>query len=603
MSGAPNRLPEAPASADARPRRGWKRIALVAALCAVGLGGGILYWRTPPHLTQSRVALPTLPDLAGKPAALRERLEKANAAATAPNPTPEAVAELGRLYHENGYLDEAAACWQWLHAAQPRDAKWCYYLADLRRTAGDYAGDEALLNETAQLAPDYAPAWLQLAQLQFKSGRLDQAHQSYERRLSLVPGDPYARLGLARIALQEDRRSDARKMLEQLVHDAPKFPPSLNLYAEMLANDGDQEGAEKQRLRAADAGRFRDADDPWMDELHAWCFDPNRLAVLGTIDTQTNFGDLGRHYLERAMTLAPTNRDCAKALSGLYLKLHDTEAARVLLERTLPLITPPDPVLDTNLCEAYRLEHRFDEALAIVDRQVAQMPNSYELHNERGAILGDLGRLEESVAAYRKAVALSPTDTDSNYSLGITLLALGRRDEGITYVKRSLTLQPTYPKALITLGRVELDAGNLDAAAKYAKLIYDLHPEQYLARQLMAAWYLRAGLLAAKNNDAAAAEEDFRTGFGIDDKNATLGMNLGTTYLMQGRAAEAIPPLESFHRGAPKNAQSALFLGQAYAQTGRIEDARRLLQEGEALARQSGDTTTAGYCHEILSRL
>ena len=546
--------------------------------------------------------LPPLPDLTSRPAELRERLNTANSTAATTH-SPDAVAELGILYHINGFSAAAEQCWNTLRAAQPREPKWVYYLADLRRTAGDYDADEALLQDTVRLAPDYAPAWLQLGNLQLKSGRYDLAEQSYQKRLSLLAGDPYARLGLVRIALQQEHRDAGRHQLEELVRDHPKFQPALNLYAEMLSAAGEEKAATEQRFRASAVNRFREADDPWIEAMYPYLYDPQRLAILGTIDSQTKHGDQGRGFLERALRLAPDNRDCAKALSNLYLTLGEVERAKEMLDRTIPRIKPPDPILLANRCEVARLQQHGEEALQLVDAALKLLPNSYELHNERGGILGDMGRFQESAASYREALARAPTDTDSNYSLGLDLFALGHRDEAIAYFKRSLQLQPTFPKALNMLGHIAIDAGDLVEAEQYIRPLYEQHQDQQIARHLMALWYQKSGEAALAKEDSAAAEAHFRAAFAIEPKNGAIGMNLGTLYLMQGKPADAIPPLETFRRSAPDDPSSALFLGQAYAQTGKTAEARALLREGEATARKRGDAKTADFCHEILSQL
>jgi len=577
------------------------RWAAMAAGCVVVLALAVwgAHWRT---LHEIERALPPLPSLEGRPAELRERLKAADATVRQQHSTA-ALVELAKLYHINGYFDRAEACWQTLRQISPREGKWAYYLADLRRTAGDEAGLETDLREAAALAPTYPTVWLRLADLEFKSGRLDEAKSSYDRRLALLPGDPYARLGLARIALQHERRDEARATLESLVRERADFSPSLNLYAELLEAAGDEKGATQMRFRSNEAGRFREADDPWIEALYPYCYDPQKLAILGTIDAQTKHGDRGRGYLERALNLAPRDRAVAKALSNLYLTLGDLEQAKAMLDRTIPLISPPEPILYVNRCEVARLQRQPEDALRQVDEALRILPQAYQLHNERGAILGDLGRLEESRVEYQAAVDLAPTDTDSNYSLGITLLALGRRAEAITYIKRSQTLQPTYPKALMMLGRLELEAGHLAAAETYIRTLFQLHQDQEQAKKLMALWYLRSGEAAAAQHDETAAAAAYRAGFALDATNGALGLNLGTLCLTQGNPAEALAPLETFHRAAPKDPQGFLFLGQTYAQLGRLPEARAILTQGEAEARAAGRLETASFCREILAHL
>jgi len=576
---------------------------LVFAAVAVASAFAWHWYRLPERVQAGLPAVPA--DLASKSAELAKRVAAAQALSRSRAEALEGAAELGRLYHANGYLREAEACWRLLHAEQPRDARWCYYLADLRRTAGDDSAVTALLTETVRLAPDYAAAWLRLAELEFKTGHADAAASHYERRLALVPSDPYARLGLARVALQRGERTTARQLLEQIIHDTPGFSTAHNLYAEMLAADGETKAAFFQRNIGREAGRFREASDPWLEALHVWCYDPKRLALLSTMAYQTSRGDRGVALLRRAVQIAPDDPAGYEMLGTLYLQLGEPAKAQVTFERamSLPRQDTFRVMLAVNLAESLRMQHRLDEAVRVVRESLTRSPSSYELHGELGTLLMDTGQLEESVQASRDAVALAPNDAGSNFNLGSGLLALGHREEAIRCLKRSLTLQPTYPQTLILLGRLALDAGQLDEARRYWQPLYDSHPEQAMARLLLALYHLRAGEDASAKNDASSAEQHYRDGLAIDPNYAEIDADLGVLCLTQGRPTDALAPFEAYHRLRPKDPQSSLFLGQIYAQLGRFAEARKILAEGEELAARAGNRVTADHCREILEHL
>ncbi len=331
-------------------------IALAAGLVALGAAGAASAWIW--HRRPARVAAapPALPDVRGRPAELQERLRRAQLLASNRASRLAGVAELGRLYHANGFPVEAEACWRLLLTEQPRTARWSYYLADLRRTASDYAGMAALLARTTETAPAYAPAWLRLADLQFKNGQIADADRAYRKRLALRPGDPYARLGLARVALQQGRREDARQQLGRLVREAPEFPPAHNLYAELLAADGDAAHAARERLLGTEKGRFRDAGDPWLDELTGWCFDFEQLCVRGSRDALTNHGDRGRSAFERAIRLRPDAPGAYELLGNLYLDANEPAKARETYEEGLLRARSEQPTagIYVNLARAYR---------------------------------------------------------------------------------------------------------------------------------------------------------------------------------------------------------------------------------------------------------
>ena len=509
---------------------------------------------------------------------------------------------MGRLYHANGFNAEAETCWRLLRAAQPREARWCYYLADLRRTAGDDAAMVSFLRQTVQLAPDYARAWLNLAEWEFKTGQVDAAEHDYRRRLALVPGDPYATLGLARVALQRGRRDEGRRLIEQIVRDVPAFPTAHNLYAEILSAAGDTDGADQQRWQGRMAGRFREADDPWLEELHAWCYDPSRLAVWGAIEYQTKHGDRGRSLLERAIQLTPDDPRGYLQLGKLYLDLGDPDHARAVLEQGIKLPAAPS-LLYVNLSQAYSNLHQPTEAVRVAGQGLAAHPDAPELQNALGVALRAAGRLEDAIEPFRRAIAGSPTVVEPDFNLGLTLLQLGRRDEAYVYLKCALALEPTYPNALIVMGQTEMEAGRLESAAQYLRPLYKFYPGMTAARHLMTQWCLLAGMAEVRAGRLAAAESDFREGLAVSPDHPELHGRLGLVYAQQRRLPEALDQLETFHRLQPAEPRASLFLGQVYASLGRLDDARRTLAEGEQLARRAGDAATAALCNATLRQL
>ncbi len=580
-------------------------IVLAVAICVAGAAGAATVWRWTRRPARVAAALPALPDLQGRPAELQERLRRAQLLAGNRASRLEGIAELGRLYQANGFPVEAEACWRQLLADQPRTARWSYYLADLRRGASDYAGMAAWLVQTTELDPRYAPAWLRLADLQFKNGRLADAERAYRERLALLPGDPFARFGLARLAVQHGRREDAREQLERLVKEAPEFAPAHNLYAEMLAADGDAARAARERLLGTEKGRFRDADDPWLDELGEWCFDFEQLCVRGSRDALTNHGDRGRSAFERAIRLRPDAPGAYELLGNLYVDAGEPAKAREIYEQGLSRAKSEKPTVRiyVNLARAYRLLGQPAEAVRVCRAGLAQVGEDPELDLALGAALGEVGDGEGAVGAMRAAVARSPDGADANYQLAVALLAVRRLDEAIDALHRSLAAQPQFPQTLALLAQIEIDSGRWQGAIRYLQPLYESHPELPQAREKMTYCLLRAGSEAQESRDDAAAEKYYRAGLVIDGDNVELLKQLGAFYLIRGGFAKAVEPLEAFHRLRPESAQSALFLGQAYAAVGRRDEARRVLAQGVQLAERGGEAATAARCRKVLDQL
>lgn len=586
-------------SVPLRRRSGLTVTALVG--LALLLAGATLLWQRHARTARVLAALPELPATQAN-ATLRDLLEQARRDAATGNLA--AVARLGRLCHANGLPAAAEACWRILIREQPREGRWHYYLADVLRATGDQTAAEEQLQLTVAADPTAATAWLQLAEMKFKSGRQDAAEGDYQRRLALLPGDPYAELGLARLAQLRGRSDETLARLESLLQEHPKFSAAQNLYAELQAAAGHEDLADLHRWLGRDAGRFREADDPWMDELNADCHDSKRLCHLGTIAYQTGHGDLGRAQFQQAIALAPGDPLGYQLLGQLRLEQGAAAEARDLLRTGLARATdaPPAPAHYLKLSEACLALQQPDEAGRALADGLARFPDSAELHHAAGNLLARQNDAAGAEAAYRRALALNPALVEADFSLAVLLLNASRPAEAREILANALQMQPTFPKALLLLGRLEIDAGRVESAGQYLLPLLKANPGAPEIRQIVGRWHQQAGQLAEKT-DPAATERHYRAGLALLPDDAELNAGLGVRLLLAGRIEEAVAPLEAFHRLKPEAAQAALFLGQAYARTGRMADARRVLAAGLQQAEQSGRAETARNFREILSVL
>ncbi len=582
------------------PRR-WRWWAVGALALAVLTGGAILGPRAM-QVRRLHAGVPPRPDVSLQPAAFAGALGRAQDKALSFSHAREGVEELGRLYHATGYLPEAETCWRALQSVEPREARWYYYLADARRQAGDEAGMKPFLETTVRLAPDYAPAWLRLGALAFVAGQSDEAEADYQRRLSLIPADPYAALGLARVALQRGRKAEARKWLEKCASSPPDLPPCHNLLAGLLAEDGDAEGSARERWLGTAAGRFREADDPWIDELSASCYDISRLLVLGAIDYQTKHGDHGRRFYERAIELAPEDPKAYEELGRVYCTAGDGTSARDVLERGLKR-AKASPGLYVRLSEAYGILRQPGEAVRVARQGLALTPDDAGLLNSLGVALDLLGRYDEAITAFRSAATDGSRAAEANLNLAISLVHAGRKEAAYEYLNRALLLQPKFPKALAELGYLELDAWRLESAGKYIREFYNTYPGSDWARGLMTQLSVRTALAASREGAFEAAERACRDGLKVNPDSADLHAILGRLCAHQKRFPEAVTALETSRRLSPGDPRVLVALADVYTQLGRFAEARQVLVEGEQRAQRAGDAAASGRYRELLDRL
>jgi tetratricopeptide (TPR) repeat protein len=598
----------APAPVKPPSRLKWKEFsAMVAAVALIGLTlwSGWFAWR----LSQQReitpvvrAAIPAVPPLKTFPRLFADRVNLSTAAARQHFQPLKALEELALLYHANGFAREAEQVERGLRTIQPSDVRWTYYLADLRLTAGDAAEAVMFLQETLRVSPDHAPAELKLADVLFRLGRFEEAAAHYRRRLALVPGDPYAQLGLARISMQAGDWLKAASELEGVLRTNPKFSTAHNLLGEIRAQLGDNQAAAEHRRLGTESGRFREAADPMMAQLHEWSYDSYRLEVLGEMNQQHGKLEQSLPFYEQAVRVGVADGAAYNALGSLYQMLGRLEEAKTTLERGLA-VSPQTESLYGTLSEVLRKESKPAEAVALLQRAVQQLPNSPELRNDLGMALEEAGRDADAIAAYREAILRNPNYPEAHFNLGLRLRATGKVAEAAPHFRRMLESRPSDSKTLLVLAQDEIRAGRFDAADTYLRALETHHPDLAEGRRLRGNWHLRRGMAAAAAGQPAAAEAEFRAGLAVNPEQSLLVANLGTLLAQKGNHAEALTYFERFVKLAPHELSAHLYLGQALLALNRVDEARRALEQGVALARQAQNAQPNARNTEVIARL
>lgn len=113
-------------------------------------------------------------------------------------------------------------------------------------------------------------------------------------------------------------------------------------------------------------------------------------------------------------------------------------------------------------------------ALRAIDALIAEQPNNPYLHELKGQVLFESGRVAESEAPHRRSVELKPDATLLRVNLGRTLVALEdskRADEAITELTRVVAIDPEMYEAWRLLAQVydrKGDAGRARLASAEA---------------------------------------------------------------------------------------------------------------------------------------
>ena len=435
----------------------------VIALGALVILAVLVVWGTS-HLISSAdqverqfVSVPDLPAPSEMPSALvpvltaaDQALRRSVAESADPGTIAQAAGRLGQLYQANNYGENAALCYELAMTQDAENPRWSYLLAVLRQERGENTSVTELLERTVDLAPEYAPAWLKLADNQFKQGLFDQARASYERRLVLSVGDPYASLGLARSALARSEWELAERYLER-VPEADAFAAVYRLLASVHEHFGQHQEREAALRRAESARRFAPAPDPWVTQLLDQNYNVESLLLQVSRYSSAGQSVLAQRAFERARRLEPNNPEVYVVL-GQHAP--DVTQARQAFQKAVSL-APDHASAHVGLGEMLLRENRPREAEVVLQEAIDLDPALAAAHKNLGLAVAAAGRFQEAVEHVRRAIVLSPNTVSFHYSLASVLREAGRREEAEVELHRILERWPSHPgaeQALAALG-------------------------------------------------------------------------------------------------------------------------------------------------------
>lgn len=444
-------------------KRRTQLIGLLSLLLAAGGASVSFQWWQRQQIRQSvRTSRPALPPLTGRPRELVTRITDADQRVHSGREIEAGLVELSRLYDANGFVSEAAQCYQLLMQVEPSVPRWPHLLAMI--LAGYGRLDEAwpLWQRTAKLAPDYAPAGIRLGDALLKLNEFEPARAAYEKVMQL-PGDhPHALVGLARVDLHFGRCEAAQEKLERAVMQT-NFQIGADLLTTVYEETNQASRALEIRSRSKSSGSFSDIADPWADDLFSDCYDVYRLQVAGGVAEHRGDEAVALNLLKRALTLAPNDTATLFQLGGYYLRKKKPAEARGYFQRCVAL-HPDFPDGWAQLIGMQRSSGDESGASRMIEEALAHCPKSPGLHLEKARILAAANQTEAAIREFRETIRLRPEEADPYVALAGICFERNQVDEGIKELRAALKAEPGNPVALSTLAYAIIGMGDENEA-------------------------------------------------------------------------------------------------------------------------------------------
>jgi tetratricopeptide (TPR) repeat protein len=287
--------------------------------------------------------------------------------------------------------------------------------------------DEAIEQYQKALAiqPRYALALNNLGNVFFRNGCADEAIEQYQKALAIQPGDPATYDNLGKALLKKGRVDEALACFQKALASQPDDAATHDYLGNALLKQGQVDEAMAHFQRAL-------AIQPDNAEFH------------------NNFGNalLGKGKLngaieqyQKALALRPVTAEFHNNLGIVLLRNGRVDEAIVHFQKVAE-IQPDDIKAHEGLGMAFFQKAQVDEAIVQFQEVLRIHPDFAEANNNLGAAFLQKGQMNEAIAYYQKAVQLEPLNAEFQSNLGYALFLRGEVREAIAHYQTSLEIQP-----------------------------------------------------------------------------------------------------------------------------------------------------------------
>ncbi len=404
------------------------------------------------------------------------------------------------------------------------------------------------------------------------------ARAAYQAALAVLPDDPAARLGQARLLAADGKAAQADAAADAILALDPRYARAFALKADLAAAREDTDRALHLLEQAVDAdpalrpaqaallaqliGRKR------LDEAQA------RLEVARTSargdPTWTYFsalialerGDLpaARDQVLQVLKRAPDHVPSLVLAAGVELRAANPAQAESHLRRALAL--QPDNAIAQRLLVATHLRagqplRAMDALQSVLKGAGADDPRVLQLAGEVHLARGDL---KQAAAYYEAAAAQAPTAlVRARY--GQIALAGGDAELGFRELEAASELEPALIQADVSRVVGHLQRGQYDRALAAAQDLERKQPDDPLGRHLL-------GVVHAARKDYAAARANFERALALRPDYLPSIQALAVLDAGANKADEGRRRFEGLIEREPANEQAVLALADFQARTG-----------------------------------
>jgi Flp pilus assembly protein TadD len=389
------------------------------------------------------------------------------------------------------------------------------------------------------------------------TGNPQGAREVFLSAVAIEPGDDYANVQLAQLALKANHGREALGYLDHVSAqqaEAPNIaifrlialdqigsrPEASALFEHLTSATGNNAQLSTALGRTlAQAGQFEQAETFLTNALAADPANFGLLNQLGLIASHAGHNERAREVFEKALRQQPQNVEVLYSLAFVYKSLKQSEAAVRLLAQAAKL-APQRADIQRLLAVTAGDIQAYDDSVAAWDRYVALAPDDDIGRRERGFARAHI-KQPNGIADLEWYVERHPNDATGLWELGVAQ-GVDDPEKALATLNKAVAIEPEFVEARSARGALNYQQGRADAALSDLEFAASKQPNNPLV---------------------------------LD--------RLGQTYLLVDRVADALRVLRRAAELAPDNARTQLHVANALGVAGQTEESHKFMQRYKEL--------------------
>jgi len=387
---------------------------------------------------------------------------------------------LGVLYFRKGLTDEAIVAFS---RALALDERMGVARRNLEIAYGESGILEARLRdleERLRANPEDLEALVQSGIAEKTAGRLERAHNLFERAIHLDPDSSVLHFLLAETLYNRGLHEEAMRSVRRSIELNPENPDALYLIGFILGDLGRSEEAAEANRRAVNLNpTLVRAQANLSLEMYRHEMTPSQQQktsagahmTLGRALRQKGYFQEALREYEKAIEGGEANAEVLQAMLELYLLQRDTGAAIATADRFAREFSPTAKTWNGRGV-ALQLGGRHSEAEESYNRALQIDPSYPFAHNNLGVLLWHKNDTKAAINSFRRALQAPSPPVESRLNLALGLFRRKHTVLALEAYRQVLSSAPEHPVAWNGIGLilVELEKYS-DARNAFARAI------------------------------------------------------------------------------------------------------------------------------------